>query len=141
MRCPGQEGKAPLGVSVTVTGTGVRVGQTVPMPHDVDPEEQCACPEQHPTVDGRCANPSLRSEDPERLPNYSECGCCVADCPDVGHPEPRPSRIMPGTLELSEELVESQPPENQRLIRERDVHGELRIVSRAERARRFGRET
>jgi hypothetical protein len=30
---------------------------------DSDPAERCACPERHPTPDGTCANPSIRSEE------------------------------------------------------------------------------
>ena len=100
------------------------------------PAERCACPEQHPTPDGTCANPSIRSEGSSAT-NFDWCGCCMADCPDVGHPEPRPDRIVPGTLEVAEEYVATLPDEKQRALREQEARGELRIFSRAEMARRF----
>lgn len=51
--------------------------------------ETCDCPRPHDNADGRCANPSVRSEEPaiSALANYTQCGCCMADCPDV-HAEP-----------------------------------------------------
>ncbi|MDH6245510.1 hypothetical protein [Mycobacterium sp. OTB74] len=53
--------------------------------------ERCACPEEHATADGRCAQPSIRSDDPDdpTLARYIWCGCCMADCPDVHGPEGR----------------------------------------------------
>lgn len=54
------------------------------------PTETCDCPRgDHPSPDGRCVNPSVRSEEPgdSALARYTECGCCMADCPDV-HPTP-----------------------------------------------------
>ncbi|MUL78787.1 hypothetical protein [Mycolicibacterium sp. CBMA 226] len=58
---------------------------------EVTPRERCACPEQHPTDDGRCIEPSIRSEDTgdPTLAKYIWCGCCMADCPDVHGPEGR----------------------------------------------------
>lgn len=53
--------------------------------------ERCACPEEHDTADGRCAEPSLRSEEPKdtTMARYMWCGCCMADCPYVHGPEGR----------------------------------------------------
>jgi hypothetical protein len=58
---------------------------------DTTASERCACPEEHDTADGRCAEPSIRSEDPgdPTLAKYTWCGCCMADCPDVHGPEGR----------------------------------------------------
>jgi hypothetical protein len=61
----------------------------------------------------------------------------MADCPDVGHPEPRPDRIIPGTIEVAEEYVAALSEERQRNLRAQEARGELRIVSRAEMASRF----
>lgn len=49
--------------------------------------ETCDCPDPHPTADGRCANPSIRSDElpGAGLERLTQCGCCMADCPDV-HP-------------------------------------------------------
>ena len=49
--------------------------------------ETCDCSLPHPTPTGRCANPSIRSEEPPNpaLADWSQCGCCMAACPDV-HP-------------------------------------------------------
>ena len=42
--------------------------------------------------DGKCTNPSIRSEESSAT-DFDWCGCCMADCPDVGHPERCPPRI------------------------------------------------
>lgn len=58
--------------------------------------ELCDCPRaDHPSSDGRCTNPSIRSEDPEDagIARFSECGCCMADCPDV-HPTPEAGPVQ-----------------------------------------------
>lgn len=58
---------------------------------DTAASERCACPDEHATADGRCTEPSIRSEDPgdPTLAKYTWCGCCMADCPDVHGPEGR----------------------------------------------------
>jgi hypothetical protein len=86
--------------------------------------------------DGTCENRSIRSEEGSAT-DFDWCGCCMADCPDVGHPEPRPDRIIPGTIEVAEEYVATLPGEKQRNLRAQESRGELRIVSRAEMAGRF----
>ncbi len=52
------------------------------------PDEVCACPKRHyrtSRADGRCDQPPLWMDDPEdQMPRkYTDCGCCMADCPDV----------------------------------------------------------
>ena len=93
--------------------------------------DRCDCnyPD-HPTGDGRCENPSLRSEDP-RLAGYTECGCCMADCPDV-HPQPRGIGVVPGSRRIAAEYVATLPPEEQVELREAEARGEVRIVPQAE---------
>lgn len=94
--------------------------------------ELCDCPDEHfATEDGRCTNPSLRSEEPEALARYTMCGCCIADCPDV-HLEPKPIRAVPGSLQIAAEHVATLPAEQQRELREREARGELRITPQAE---------
>lgn len=58
---------------------------------DTTASELCACPDEHATADGRCAEPAIRNEDPAdpTLARYTWCGCCMADCPDVHGPEGR----------------------------------------------------
>lgn len=93
--------------------------------------ERCDCPEAHPTADGRCFNPSLRSEG-DGLNGYTECGCCVADCPDV-HPEPTGRlRPVPGSLIVAKEHYDTLPAEEQARLREREARGELRIAPPSE---------
>lgn len=96
--------------------------------------ELCDCPRRDHigSADGHCANPSLRSEEPEALARYTTCGCCVADCPDV-HPTPTPGTgPKPGSLQIAAEHVATLPAEQQRELREREARGELRIAPRAE---------
>lgn len=58
---------------------------------EVTSGERCGCPDEHPTDDGRCIEPSIRSADPGdlTLAKYTWCGCCMADCPDVHGPDGR----------------------------------------------------
>ncbi len=101
---------------------------------DANPTERCACPERHPTADGRCIEPSIRSEDPDdpTLANYDCCGCCMADCPDV-HPDSDGNlEVVPGSTTLAQEYVETLPKEKQRELREREARGELRITPQSE---------
>lgn len=98
---------------------------------DSDPTERCDCTyPDHPTPDGRCENPSIRSEDP-RLAGYTGCGCCVADCLDV-HPEPVGIGVVPGSARVAAEYVATLPLEQQAKLREAEARGELRIVPRSE---------
>ena len=46
--------------------------------------------------------PTPQFRDPTRLAGYTECGCCMADCPDV-HPAPAGINIVPGTAVVSVE--------------------------------------
>lgn len=98
--------------------------------------ELCDCPRRDhvDSVDGHCVNQSVRSEDPESFAGsrYSECGCCMADCPDV-HPEPSPGReSRPGSVTVTAEYAATLPAEKQEDLREREAKGEIRIVPRAE---------
>lgn len=95
--------------------------------------ERCDCPRRDHigSMDGRCTLPSLRSESPD-LSGYSECGCCVADCPDV-HPESgRGLRAVPGSAVIAQEYVDTLPEEKQQALREQQARGELRIAPRSE---------
>jgi succinate dehydrogenase/fumarate reductase-like Fe-S protein len=83
-------------------------------------------------MDSRCIEQSLRSEDPPALADYSWCGCCVADCPDV-HAEPDSEFLaIPGAVLAAEEYVATLDKLRQRDLREQEERGELRIVPRAE---------
>ncbi|MCV7194145.1 hypothetical protein [Mycolicibacterium brumae] len=100
--------------------------------------ELCDCPRRDhiSSADGHCLNPSIRSEetgDPDIDPSrYSECGCCMADCPDV-HPTPTEGfGPVPGSLAIAKEYVATLPKEKQTALREQEARGELRIVPRAE---------
>lgn len=95
--------------------------------------ELCDCPQDHyRSMDGRCAEPSLRSEEPETLARYTQCGCCIADCPDV-HAEPGAEFLtVPGSVLVAAEYVVTLHPDRQRDLREQEARGELRIMSRAE---------
>lgn len=100
--------------------------------------ELCDCPRRDHigSVDGHCTLPSIRSEedsdDAVDFSRYSECGCCMADCPDV-HPTPTPGfGPVPGSLVLAEEYVQTLPAEKQEELRELAARGELRIAPRAE---------
>lgn len=99
---------------------------------DVSPSETCDCPRDHyRSADGRCRNPSLRSES-ESLTGYSECGCCVADCPDVHAETGDGLRAVPGSLVVAAEYVASLDLEQQRKLREQEQLGELMILPRGE---------
>ncbi|MBN3458256.1 hypothetical protein JNN96_29885 [Mycobacterium sp. DSM 3803] len=98
--------------------------------------ELCDCPrtDHIGSADGRCVEPSIRSEDPAdpKLAKYSSCGCCMADCPDV-HPSPTPGfGPVPGSLVVAKEHFDTLPAEKQRELREQEELGELRILPRAE---------
>uniref|UniRef100_UPI0037CB5290 hypothetical protein n=1 Tax=Mycolicibacterium sp. TaxID=2320850 RepID=UPI0037CB5290 len=98
--------------------------------------ELCDCPrtDHIGSADGRCVEPSIRSEDPAdpTLAKYSCCGCCMADCPDV-HPTPTPGfGPVPGSMMVAQEHFDTLPAEKQRQLREQEARGELRIVPRAE---------
>lgn len=97
------------------------------------PVDRCDCPRDHyRSVDGRCIEPSLRSENPPALADYSQCGCCVADCPDV-HAEPGAEFLaVPGAVLAAAEYVATLHPDRQKDLREQEERGELRIVPRAE---------
>ncbi len=97
------------------------------------PIETCDCPHDHyRSMDGRCKEPSLRSEEPEALARYSWCGCCMADCPDV-HAEPGSEFLaVPGSVLVAAEYVATLHPGRQRDLREQEARGELRIVPRAQ---------
>ncbi|BBX38029.1 hypothetical protein MMAGJ_73110 [Mycolicibacterium mageritense] len=76
--------------------------------------ELCDCPDEHfATADGRCDNPPLWHDDADTLDHkrYSQCGCCMADCPDV-HLEPKPIRAVPGSLQIAAEHVATLPRRN-----------------------------
>lgn len=96
--------------------------------------ERCDCPDAHPTADGRCAEPSIRSEDPAdpTLSKFTECGCCMADCPDVHPDSDRDLRVVPGSAVWAEEYVATLPEEKQRELRELEARGELRIAPQSE---------
>ena len=55
----------------------------------------CDCPRRDhlDSADGHCTLTSIRSEedsdDEVDFSRWSQCGCCMADCPDV-HPTPTP---------------------------------------------------
>ena len=100
--------------------------------------ELCDCPraDHVDSVDGHCTNPSIRSEESADtevdFSRYSECGCCMADCPDV-HPDPTPGRgPVPGSTVVAEEHVATLTAEKQRELREMAARGELRIAPRSE---------
>lgn len=100
--------------------------------------ELCDCPRRDHigSEDGRCPNPSIRSEEADDTAvdysRYSECGCCMADCPDV-HPTPTPGfGPVPGSLVIAKEHFDTLPEERQKKLREQEARGELRIMPRAE---------
>lgn len=97
--------------------------------------ELCDCPrtDHVDSVDGHCTNPSIRSEEAGNtevdLSRYSECGCCMADCPDV-HPTPTPGcGAVPGSTVVAEEYFDTLPAEKQRDLREREERGEMGLGS------------
>ncbi|WP_078321688.1 hypothetical protein [Mycobacteroides chelonae] len=100
--------------------------------------ELCDCPRRDHlgSADGRCNLPSIRSEEVSDsevdLSRWSECGCCMADCPDV-HPTPTPGfGPVPGSLVVAKEHFDTLPAEKQHALREQEERGELRIAPRAE---------
>ncbi|WAC89705.1 hypothetical protein [Mycobacterium sp. Aquia_213] len=98
------------------------------------PSERCACPEQHPTADGRCVEPSIRSEDPgdSTLAKYTWCGCCMADCPDVHPNSDRNLGVVRGSTVMAKEYVDRLPEEQQQQLRDLAERGELRIAPQSE---------
>lgn len=106
------------------------------------PTETCDCPrDDHPCADRRCVNPSVRSEDPDcsALARYSECGCCMADCPDL-HPTPTPGfGPVPGSAVLAAEYVATLPADKQQELRDKQARDQLRIVPQVEMQRRVTR--
>lgn len=108
------------------------------MPEFAAPVEQCDCPRRDhgDSADGSCINPSIRGEESSNtavdFSRYTECGCCMADCPDV-HPTPAPGfGPVPGSLVVAEEYFDTLPSEKQQALREQQVRGELRIVPSSE---------
>lgn len=97
---------------------------------DATPDERCACPETHPTVDGQCIEPSVRSEDPSdpTLAKYAWCGCCMADCPDVHPDSDSHLQAIPGSTVIAEEYVNTLPADKQQKLRELAARGDLRIT-------------
>lgn len=100
--------------------------------------ELCDCPRRDHigSADGRCNLPSIRSEEVSDsevdFSRWSECGCCMADCPDV-HPTPTPGfGPVPGSLVVAKEHFDTLPAEKQHALREQEERGELRIAPRAE---------
>lgn len=103
---------------------------------EVSSNETCDCPRRDHlgSVNGRCTNPSLRSEehaDPG-YGRYTQCGCCMADCPDV-HPDSG-AEYTTGleSVMIAEEYVATLGVEAQRRLRARAAQGEFRIMPRAE---------
>lgn len=108
-----------------------------PMP-ETAPTELCDCPRRDhvDSVDGHCTLPSIRSEEADDtevgFSRYSECGCCMADCPDV-HPTATPGRgPVPGSMVVAKEHFDTLPAVQQRALREQEARGELRIAPRVE---------
>ncbi|WP_139286181.1 hypothetical protein [Tsukamurella tyrosinosolvens] len=84
--------------------------------------------------DGRCTNPSIASEEADAShAHWSQCGCCMADCPDV-HPTPTPGFFepAPGSASIAAEHVATLPAEEQAQLRAREAAGEIQIRPRAE---------
>lgn len=104
---------------------------------DTTASELCDCPRRDHvgSVTGRCVNPSIRSESADMgidRSRYRECGCCMADCPDV-HPTPTPGfGPVPGSMMVAQEYFDTLPADKQKDLREQEARGELRIVPRAE---------
>lgn len=97
------------------------------------PIELCDCPRRDhvDSADGHCTLPSIRSEEVD-YSRYSQCGCCMADCPDA-HPESgRGLRAVPGSAVIAQEYVDTLPEEKQQALREQEARGELRIAPQAE---------
>ncbi|MFN6549567.1 hypothetical protein ACP6C7_03775 [Mycolicibacterium septicum] len=101
---------------------------------EVASTERCACPDPHPTADGRCVEPSIRSEDPgdPTLATYTWCGCCMADCPDVHPDSERELTAVPGSVVVAQEFFDTLPAEKQEALRAQEARGELRIAPQSE---------
>jgi hypothetical protein len=100
--------------------------------------ELCDCPrtDHVDSVHGHCTLPSIRSEEASdsevAFSRWSQCGCCMADCPDV-HPTPTPGfGPVPGSLMVAQEYFDTVPAEKQQALREQEARGELRIAPRVE---------
>lgn len=91
------------------------------MPESAACVELCDCPRDHyRAMDGRCTEPSLRSEEPEALARYTQCGCRIADSPDV-YAEPDAEFLaVPGSALSAEVYVATLHPDRQRDLRERE---------------------
>jgi hypothetical protein len=99
----------------------------------IESNELCDCPRDHyRSTDGRCKGPSLRSEEPESLASYTQCGCCMADCPDVHAEAGAEFLAIPRSVLVAAEYVAMLHPDRQRDLKEQADRGELRIVPRAE---------
>ncbi len=99
-----------------------------------DLDEVCACPKEHyrtSRADGRCDQPPLWMDDPEdqTLRKYADCGCCMADCPDV-HAEQTIRAI--GKATVAEEYVATLPMAEQDQLRAKAAAGELIILTQSE---------
>lgn len=95
--------------------------------NEAPPTELCDCPRRDHTgsENGCCLSPSIRSEEADDTEvdysRYSECGCCMADCPDV-HPTPTPGfGPVPGSLVVAKEHFDTLPEENQQALREQEA--------------------
>ena len=99
--------------------------------------ELCDCPRRDHigSENGSCLNSSIRSEETGDTEvdhsRDSECGCCLADCPDV-HPSVA-AGVAPvsGSVVVAQEHFDTLPTEQQKDLRKREARGELRIVPRA----------
>ncbi|MFN3005097.1 hypothetical protein [Mycolicibacterium wolinskyi] len=88
------------------------------------------------SADGHCINPSIRSEeasdDAVDFSRWSQCGCCMADCPDV-HPTSTPGfGPAQGSLVVAKEHFDTLLADKQRALREPEACAELPIMPRAE---------
>lgn len=63
---------------------------------------------------------------------YPECGCCMANCPDV-HPDSEGKlTAVPGSAVIAAEYAATLPEEKQAELREQEARGELRIAPQSE---------
>ncbi|WP_435594702.1 hypothetical protein [Tsukamurella tyrosinosolvens] len=83
--------------------------------------------------DGHCRNLSIAAEeaDDRDRTRWSQCGCCMADCPDV-HPTPTPGFLDGAEVIVAAEHVETLPADERAQLRAREAAGEIRIRPRAE---------
>lgn len=99
--------------------------------------ELCDCPRRDHigSTDGHCNLPSIRSEEVSDsevdFSRWSQCGCCMADCPDV-HPTPTPGFFDGGTVIVAAEHVATLPAAEQAKLRAQEAAGEIQIRPRAE---------